>query len=71
MALEKSIVQDKIELVAIKEWKCIQVRTATVITEDGLFNDTHFHQLMTLVVKQTKLKNLQRFILLMTQKLNK
>ena len=35
MALEKSIVQDKIELVAIKEWKCIQVRTATVITEDG------------------------------------
>ena len=35
MALEKSVVQDKIELVVIKEWKCIQVRTATVITEDG------------------------------------
>jgi len=35
MALEKTIVQDKIELVTIKEWKCIQVRTATIITEDG------------------------------------
>ncbi len=34
MALEKTVIQDKIELVAIKEWKCIQVRTATVITED-------------------------------------
>lgn len=35
MALEKTIVEDKIELVVIKEWKCIQVRTATIITEDG------------------------------------
>ena len=34
MALEKTIIQDKIEVVSIKEWKCIQVRTATIITED-------------------------------------
>ena len=35
MALEKSTKQDKIEIVDMKEWKLIQVRTATIITDDG------------------------------------
>ena len=34
MALEKSTKQDKIEIVDRGDWKCIQVRTATIITED-------------------------------------
>ena len=35
MALEKSIKQDKIEIVDVGDWKNIQVRTATIVTEDG------------------------------------
>ena len=34
MALEKTIVEDKIEIVG--DYKHIQVRTATVISEDGV-----------------------------------
>ena len=35
MALEKSTKQDKIEIVDMKDWKLIQVRTATIVTDDG------------------------------------
>tara|TARA_R100000664_G_C2715131_1_gene110555 strand:- start:43 stop:339 length:297 start_codon:yes stop_codon:yes gene_type:complete len=33
MAITKEIKQDKIEIVT--DWKCIQVREATIISEDG------------------------------------
>ena len=35
MALEKTTVNDKIEIVDTGSWKFLQVRTATVIKEDG------------------------------------
>ena len=35
MALEKSTKQDKIEIVDCGDWKVLQVRTATIITDDG------------------------------------
>ena len=35
MALEKSTKQDKIEIVDAGDWKVIQVRTATIVTDDG------------------------------------
>ena len=35
MALEKSTNQDKIEIVDCGGWKVLQVRTATIITDDG------------------------------------
>ena len=35
MALEKTVKEDKIEIVDMKDWKLIQVRTATIVTDDG------------------------------------
>ena len=35
MALEKTTVNDKMEIVDTGSWKFLQVRTATVIKEDG------------------------------------
>ena len=35
MALEKSTKQDKIEIGDCGDWKVLQVRTATIITDDG------------------------------------
>ena len=35
MALEKSEINDKLEIVDVGSWKVLQVRTATVIKEDG------------------------------------
>ena len=35
MALEKTVKDDKIEIVDQGDWKVIQVRTATIITDDG------------------------------------
>ena len=42
MAITKEIVQDKIEVVG--EFKHIQVRTATVIKEDGVELSRSFHR---------------------------
>ena len=36
MALTKEIVEDKIEVVDCGGWKMVQVRTATVIKDDGV-----------------------------------
>jgi hypothetical protein len=44
MALEKTTVEDKIEIVG--EFKHIQVRTATVISEDGVELNRSFHRHM-------------------------
>ena len=42
MALEKNTVEDKIEIVG--DFKHIQVRTATVISEDGVELSRSFHR---------------------------
>ena len=44
MALEKTIKQDKIEIVDRGNWKAIQVRTATIITDDGTELSRSFHR---------------------------
>ena len=35
MALEKSETNDKLEIVDVGSWKVLQVRTATIIKDDG------------------------------------
>lgn len=35
MSLEKTIKEDKIEVVDAGDWKVVQIRTATIISEDG------------------------------------
>ena len=42
MALEKLIIEDKIEIVG--DYKAVQVRTATVIKEDGVELNRSFHR---------------------------
>ena len=44
MALEKSTKEDKIEIVDCGDWKNIQVRTATIITDDGTEISRNFHR---------------------------
>ena len=44
MALEKKTVEDRIEVVDAGDWKVIQVRTATVISEDGTELSRTFHR---------------------------
>jgi len=44
MALEKSTKQDKIEIVDQGDWKVIQVRTATIVTDDGAELSRTFHR---------------------------
>ena len=44
MALEKSTKQDKIEIVDAGDWKVIQVRTATIVTDDGTEISRTFHR---------------------------
>ena len=44
MALEKTVKEDKIEVIDAGDWKMIQVRTATVISEDGNELNRSFHR---------------------------
>jgi hypothetical protein len=44
MALEKSTKQDKIEIIDTGDWKNIQVRTATIVTDDGTEISRTFHR---------------------------
>ena len=44
MALEKSTKEDKIEIVDCGDWKNIQVRTATIVTDDGAELSRTFHR---------------------------
>ena len=44
MALEKSTKDDKIEIVDVGDWKNIQVRTATIVTDDGTEISRTFHR---------------------------
>ena len=36
MALEKTVKDDKIEIVDVGDWKGLQVRTATIVTDDDV-----------------------------------
>lgn len=44
MALEKVTKEDKIEIVDMESWKVVQVRTATIIKEDGKEINRSFHR---------------------------
>ena len=44
MALEKTVKDDKIEIVDVGDWKNIQVRTATIITDDDAELSRSFHR---------------------------
>ena len=44
MALEKTTKDDKIEIVDVGDWKVIQVRTATIVTDDGTEISRTFHR---------------------------
>ena len=44
MAITKETIQDKIEVVSVANFKMIQVRTATVIKEDGVELSRSFHR---------------------------
>ena len=44
MALEKTIKEDKIEVVDAGDWKIVQVRTATIISEDSTELNRSFHR---------------------------
>ena len=44
MSLTKEIVEDKIEVVDCGGWKMVQVRTATVIKDDGVEISRNFHR---------------------------
>ena len=44
MALEKTVKQDKIEIIDVGDWKNIQVRTATIVTDDGTELSRNFHR---------------------------
>ena len=46
MALEKTTKEDKIELIDMGEWKIVQIRTATIITDDGVEISRSFHRHM-------------------------
>ena len=44
MALTKSTVNDKIEVINNGDWSSVQVRTATIISEDGEEISRTFHR---------------------------
>ena len=44
MALTKSTVNDKIEVINNGDWSSVQVRTATIISEDGTEISRTFHR---------------------------
>ncbi len=44
MALEKTLRNDKIEAVSQGDWSCVQVRTATIVSEDGTELSKSYHR---------------------------
>ena len=44
MALKKTVKEDKIEVVDAGDWKMVQVRTATIISEDNKEISHAFHR---------------------------
>lgn len=44
MALTKTTINDKIEVINQGDWSVVQVRTATIIAEDGVEISRNFHR---------------------------
>ena len=44
MALTKTTINDKIEVINKGDWSCVQVRTATIISEDDTEISRNFHR---------------------------
>ena len=44
MALTKTTINDKIEIINKGDWSVVQVRTATIISEDGTEISRNFHR---------------------------
>ena len=44
MALEKTLKNDKIEVVSQGDWSCVQVRTATIVSEDDAELSRSYHR---------------------------
>ncbi len=44
MALTKTTINDKIEVINQGDWSTVQVRTATIIAEDGVEISRNFHR---------------------------
>lgn len=44
MALSKTTINDKIEVINKGDWSVVQVRTATIISEDGTELSKSFHR---------------------------
>ena len=44
MALTKTTINDKIEVINQGDWSMVQVRTATIISEDGIEIGKTFHR---------------------------
>ena len=44
MALTKTTINDKIEVINQGDWSCVQVRTATIISEDDTEISRNFHR---------------------------
>ncbi len=44
MALTKTTLNDKIEVINHGDWSSVQVRTATIIAEDGVEISRNFHR---------------------------
>ena len=44
MALEKTVKDDKIEIVDVGDWKVLQIRTATIVTDDGVEISRNFNR---------------------------
>ena len=44
MALTKKTINDKIEVINQGDWSVVQVRTATIIAEDGVEISRNFHR---------------------------
>ena len=44
MALSKTTINDKIEVINKGDWSVVQVRTATIIAEDGVEISRSFHR---------------------------
>ena len=44
MALTKTTINDKIEVINLGDWSVVQVRTATIIAEDGAEISKTFHR---------------------------
>ena len=44
MALTKTVKNDKIEVLNQGDWSCVQVRTATIVSEDGTELSKSYHR---------------------------